>query len=113
MGCGERGPAEIVDHEWFAGMDWQALTNKRIDPPFKPLVGQQTDTNYVPSVFRREIAADSPVEHVLGETGPGRQTMHFDDFSYMGSDIMGSRRASMFRESDLRMELEDNTSMDE
>ncbi|CAI5731308.1 unnamed protein product [Peronospora destructor] len=50
--------------------------------------------------------ADSPGVSVLSSsTGSGIMAMHFDDFSYMGSDIIGSRRTSVFRDSDIKMEL--------
>lgn len=108
LGCGEKGPAEIMEHPWFSGLDWNALLAKQIEPPFKPQVAKSADTRYVPQLFKQQDVADSPVGHSLGSSGPGRQTMHFEDFSYMGSDIMGSRRTSLFRESDLRMEIEDD-----
>ncbi|CAH0478856.1 unnamed protein product [Peronospora belbahrii] len=61
---------------------------------------------YVPNVFKQQEVADSPVVGVLSSsTGSGIMAMHFDDFSYMGSDIIGSRRTSVFRDSDIKMEL--------
>ncbi|KAG2943471.1 hypothetical protein PC115_g833 [Phytophthora cactorum] len=61
---------------------------------------------YVPNIFKQQEVADSPVVSVLGSsTGSGIMAMHFDDFSYMGSDIIGSRRTSVFRDSDIKMEL--------
>ena len=109
LGCGPDNPLEIMRHEWFAGVDWDALLARRIDPPFKPQIPGQNnvaDLRYVPAVFKQQDIADSPVgASVLGTSGPGRHTMHFEDFSYMGSDIMGSRRTSLFRESDFRMDI--------
>jgi serine/threonine protein kinase len=112
LGCGEGGPMEIMQHPWFHGVDWDALLQKRIEPPFKPQANAEgarpsalaADLQYVPNVFKQQDVADSPVVSVLGSSS-GTQTMHFEDFSYMGSEIMGSRRTSLFRESDLRMEL--------
>ncbi|TYZ60843.1 hypothetical protein PybrP1_000422 [[Pythium] brassicae (nom. inval.)] len=121
LGCGDEGALEIMRHPWFHGVDWDALLQRRVEPPFRP---QQlgaadapggnarartssalaADLQYVPTVFKQQEVADSPVVGVLGSSS-GAHTMHFDDFSYMGSDIMGSRRTSLFRESDLKMEL--------
>ncbi|KAF1324355.1 Agc protein kinase, partial [Globisporangium splendens] len=120
MGCGAEGALEIMRHPWFEGVDWDALLQRRVEPPFKPQVGLDaqgnprnrtssslaTELQYVPNVFKQQEVADSPVVGVLGSSS-GAHTMHFDDFSYMGSDIMGSRRTSLFRESDLKMELGD------
>ncbi|KAG1687564.1 hypothetical protein DVH05_004761 [Phytophthora capsici] len=119
MGCGADGPLEIMGHPWFEGVDWDALLNRRMEPPFKPVTkdihGSRARTSsaalnanlqYVPNIFKQQEVADSPVVSVLGSsTGSGIMAMHFDDFSYMGSDIIGSRRTSVFRDSDIKMEL--------
>ncbi|KAF0734256.1 AGC protein kinase, variant [Aphanomyces euteiches] len=109
MGCGPHGPVEIMQHEWFADIDWQALMDRRLEPPFRPNVNQTQDAlRYVPASFLQQDVADSPVmPSMISGSAPGRHTMHFDDFSYMGSDIMGSRRTSLFRESDFRMDFDD------
>uniref|UniRef100_M4BTT3 Protein kinase domain-containing protein n=1 Tax=Hyaloperonospora arabidopsidis (strain Emoy2) TaxID=559515 RepID=M4BTT3_HYAAE len=119
LGCGSDGALEIMGHAWFKGVDWDALLNRRVDPPFKPMTksshGSRARTSsaalnanlqYVPNVFKQQEVADSPVVGVLdSSTGSGSMAMHFDDFSYMGSDIVGSRRTSIFRDSDIKMEL--------
>lgn len=120
MGCGNEGALEIMRHPWFEGVDWDALLQRRVEPPFKPLStdgsgrartssSMAADLQYVPAMFKQQEVADSPV--VTGGFGSSSGSgtplmMHFDDFSYMGSEIMGSRRTSLFRESDLKMELE-------
>ncbi|CAI5707920.1 unnamed protein product [Peronospora farinosa] len=119
MGCGADGALEIMGHLWFKGVDWEALLERRMEPPFKPVSkdsqGSRARTSsaalianlqYVPNVFKQQDVADSPVVSVLSSsTGSGITAMHFDDFSYMGSDIIGSRRTSLFRDSDIKMEL--------
>lgn len=119
MGCGKEGAIEIMRHPWFDGLDWDAMLQRRVDPPFKPMVGPDSATSsrssasalaaslaYVPNVFKQQDVADSPVVGGFGSQSGTPAMMHFDDFSYMGSDIMGSRRTSLFRESDLKMELD-------
>ncbi|KAG4237666.1 hypothetical protein PC116_g14273 [Phytophthora cactorum] len=119
LGCGADGALEIMGHPWFEGVDWDALLNRRVEPPFRPVTkdihGSRARTSsaalnanlqYVPNIFKQQEVADSPVVSVLGSsTGSGIMAMHFDDFSYMGSDIIGSRRTSVFRDSDIKMEL--------
>ncbi|KAG3103735.1 hypothetical protein PI125_g13803 [Phytophthora idaei] len=87
----------------------------RLRPVTKDIHGSRARTSsaalnanlqYVPNIFKQQEVADSPVVSVLGSsTGSGIMAMHFDDFSYMGSDIIGSRRTSVFRDSDIKMEL--------
>ncbi|EQC33387.1 AGC protein kinase [Saprolegnia diclina VS20] len=111
LGCGRNsGPMDIMQHEWFRGIDWQALYDRRLEPPFRPHIAQTQDAlRYVPPGFLQQEVADSPVvTSMLDSNAPGRHTMHFEDFSYMGSDIMGSRRTSLFRESDFRMDMDDD-----
>lgn len=115
LGCTAAGVDEIKHHPWFNGMDWNGLLNKTVQPPYLPSVKKLADTRYVPQVFQALDVADTPVTNSmmmneeLATPLPGRATMHFDGFSYMGSvDAMGSsRHTSIFRESDLRMELDD------
>ncbi|TDH69833.1 hypothetical protein CCR75_002361 [Bremia lactucae] len=119
LGCTMDGAKEIMSHPWFEGIQWDALLNRRMEPPFRPvskdLHGSRARTSsatlnanlhYVPTIFKQQEVADSPVVSILGSsTGSGIMAMHFDDFSYMGSDILGSRRTSVFRDSDIKMEL--------
>ncbi|KAE9004432.1 hypothetical protein PF011_g12453 [Phytophthora fragariae] len=91
------------------------LEDAEFQPATKDLHGNRARTSsaalnanlqYVPNIFKQQEVADSPVVSVLGSsTGSGVMAMHFDDFSYMGSDIIGSRRTSVFRDSDIKMEL--------
>lgn len=38
MRLGSRGAEEIRRHLFFHGLDWNALENRRIQPPFRPSV---------------------------------------------------------------------------
>lgn len=107
LGCGVDGPIEIQSHPWFHGIDWDALKARRVEPPYRPtssgFAGSTKDLlQFVPDTFKQQEVVDSPVCGVL-TSSRASNPMHFEDFSYMGSDVMGSRRTSIFRESDLRM----------
>ncbi|KAA0199388.1 Serine/threonine-protein kinase Sgk1-B [Fasciolopsis buskii] len=45
------GFSEIRDHEFFIGLDWEALKARRIQAPYIPSVRSQTDTRNVSSEF--------------------------------------------------------------
>lgn len=50
LGGGPRDALDIMEHTFFADMDWEALYHKRIEPPFKPDVSDATDTKYFDKV---------------------------------------------------------------
>lgn len=37
---------DIKSHPFFAGMDWQKLLHKEIEPPFKPMLAGDMDLRY-------------------------------------------------------------------
>ena len=38
LGCGPSGEGAILQHPFFANVDWKALRAKTVTPPFKPHV---------------------------------------------------------------------------
>ena len=38
LGCGPRGVVDIMSHPFFRGVDWMAMHNKQVVPPFRPSV---------------------------------------------------------------------------
>jgi protein-serine/threonine kinase len=42
---------EVMQHPWFAIVDWNATIQKQLIPPFKPIVQSELDTqNFDPVV---------------------------------------------------------------
>jgi len=41
----KRGVNDIKKHRWFKNLDWQALVEKRIPVPYKPIVKSASDTS--------------------------------------------------------------------
>jgi hypothetical protein len=86
LGSGPSGAQEIMDHPFFASIDFDELLAKKVDPPFKPVVTSEADVSNVANIFTREIARDSPVTQELGATH--RAIAHFEGFTYMpGSEL--------------------------
>lgn len=47
LGCGEAGFQDIIDHPWFASLNWDDLLQKKLPAPFVPRVDNPYDaTNY-------------------------------------------------------------------
>ncbi|EGZ17042.1 hypothetical protein PHYSODRAFT_360424 [Phytophthora sojae] len=81
LGSGPSGVQEIMDHPFFASIDFDKLLKREVEPPFKPVVNSEADTGNVANIFTREMARDSPVTQELGATH--RAQAHFDGFTYM------------------------------
>uniref|UniRef100_H2YRI0 Protein kinase C n=1 Tax=Ciona savignyi TaxID=51511 RepID=H2YRI0_CIOSA len=61
LGCGSTGESAILQHPFFATMDWVALENKQIEPPFKPSVKNIYDTTNFDSDFTRMSPRFTPI----------------------------------------------------
>jgi len=47
LGCGPGGVAEVMAHPFFAGLDWVAVKNKQVRPPFRPMMNVLDSTKPV------------------------------------------------------------------
>ncbi|KAI9220893.1 kinase-like domain-containing protein [Blastocladiella britannica] len=85
------GAAEIKAHPFFATIDWKALNEKRLVPPFKPSVANAYDTSNFDEEFTRELPMDSVAnESILSQTAQGQ----FAGFTYIpGSDLQAASGA--------------------
>ena len=45
LGCLKDGPADVKNHTWFRDVDWDAVYNRRLDPPFIPEISSANDTS--------------------------------------------------------------------
>lgn len=68
-------------------MDWEALLEKKIVPPFKPKLSGSDDTKYVDSEFTELEPVDSATgESILDSS----QKTKWDGFSYTKSNLSPS-----------------------
>jgi len=78
---------EIMQHPFFATINWLDLYNKKIPPPFKPEVSSDIDTRYFDQEFTGDNVELTPPDSSdaldpINEEGP---LPHFQSFSYHGS----------------------------
>ena len=72
----------MKDHAFFEGLDWTALGNKKVKPPYKPIVRDKTDVTYIDEEFLQEVPADTPISDNLLNF-KNKSTRHlFKDFSF-------------------------------
>jgi serine/threonine protein kinase len=62
LGGGPDDVKEIMEHPFFACINWDDLVHKKIVPPFKPQVTSETDTRYFDSEFTGESVELTPPE---------------------------------------------------
>lgn len=60
LGAGPHGIEDVKRHEFFATIDWDALKEKKVRPPFIPAVSRADDTFYFDSDYTNRDPHDSP-----------------------------------------------------
>jgi len=71
---------DIKTHDFFKGLDWEALLNKTVKPPFKSKSSDSTDTHN----FHKAFTAQKPMDSVTNSSVlTGDQQAHFDGFTYV------------------------------
>ena len=78
LGGGPTDGEQVKAHAFWSGTDWAAVLQRRLQPPFKPNVGQDGDVKYVDEEF-----LDTPVANSDDERE--REVEHFEGFAYTSS----------------------------
>ncbi len=63
-----RDAEEVMEHPFFAGVDWHAILQRRAKPPFSPeIVAGTTDTRFFDEQFTKMPVGSpvAPVWHML------------------------------------------------
>lgn len=82
----KRGAAELKEHPFFFGINWQALMERRVEAPYRPALRAATDTTHFDNLFTREAPLDSVAE---GDTAQADPSGGFALFNFFGR---GKRR---------------------
>lgn len=75
LGSGATDSEEVKSHPFLSGVDWDAVSQRRVTPPFQPNVSQDGDVKY----FEKEFL-DLPV--VNSEVRGEPEVKHFEGFTY-------------------------------
>ncbi|TDH71201.1 hypothetical protein CCR75_007296 [Bremia lactucae] len=78
LGSGPCGAQEIMDHPFFAKVDWERLYKRDVSVPFRPVVTSDGEVTNVPEFFKRQEVVDS----VVSEAPLLGQSHVFQGFSY-------------------------------
>ena len=75
-------PNMIKGHPFLNGVDWEALFNKRIPPPFIPTVSGRADVSQIDPAFTSEKPTHAIEGVANGAIAPSEQT-NFTGFTYV------------------------------
>jgi RAC serine/threonine-protein kinase len=59
-GGSEEDAREVMQHPFFANIDWDKIFQKEVQPPFVPQLSSDYDTSYFDSEFTREPVQLTP-----------------------------------------------------
>jgi len=60
LGFGEKDAEAVKSHNFFAGVNWDHVLNKKTNPPFLPLLKSEDDFSNFDDEFTSKPAIDSP-----------------------------------------------------
>jgi hypothetical protein len=62
MGKGLHGAEDVMQEEFFKGMDWDGLYKRQISPPFVPCISSTRDTQNFDPEFTNMETRITPVQ---------------------------------------------------
>lgn len=90
LGGGPEDAKEIMIHPFFSSINWRDLELKKISPPFKPQVTNETDTRYFDQDFTGESVELTPPDND-GVLCSIQEEPYFPQFSFQDlSSTLGS-----------------------
>uniref|UniRef100_H9G6X3 non-specific serine/threonine protein kinase n=2 Tax=Anolis carolinensis TaxID=28377 RepID=H9G6X3_ANOCA len=86
LGGGPNDAKEVMEHRFFAAINWQDVVQKKLIPPFKPQVTSEIDTRYFDDEFTAQsITITPPDRYDSLDSLDADQRTHFPQFSYSAS----------------------------
>ena len=85
---GTKGTQEIKSHEFFDGIDWSLLSEKKIDPPFKPQIDTSFDEKQLDQMSKDRRNSDMTL--ILPQTDASNLSAspNFSGFTYMNRSVL-------------------------
>lgn len=81
---GSKGADEVKKHKWFANIDWDLLSEKKVEPPFKPQFSGELDVDNFDQEYTREDPCSSTIGTNMGLVN--KYQTEFNDFTYIPAD---------------------------
>uniref|UniRef100_A0A8C4GZ12 Protein kinase C n=1 Tax=Dicentrarchus labrax TaxID=13489 RepID=A0A8C4GZ12_DICLA len=89
LGCvaEEGGESAVTSHAFFAGIDWEKLNRREMEPPFKPRIKTPEDVNNFDPDFTQEEPTLTPIDDPMI---PSINQEEFRNFSFTSPELLES-----------------------
>ena len=84
LGYGEDGAQKIKEHRYFEGINWEDAWNKKLTPPFIPVLKSETDLSYFDKMFTNEKIEGSKVSEVPSSIAGSSE---YKGFTYVTNSV--------------------------
>ena len=86
LGYGKDGSQKIKDHCYFEGVNWDDAWERKLEPPFVPILKNETDLSYFDKMFTDEKIEGSNVSEIPSSTMMS-QTNDYKGFTYVTNSV--------------------------
>jgi len=84
LGSGPDDGKSVKAHPFFRHVQWDDVINKRLEPPYKPTLSDETDVSQFDSKFTKQTPVDSPDDSMLSESA----NQVFMGFTYIAPSVL-------------------------
>lgn len=84
LGSGPDDSAPIKTHPFFRSINWVDVLEKRLEPPYKPTLSDETDVSQFDTKFTRQTPVDSPDDSQLSDSA----NQLFLGFTYVAPSVL-------------------------
>lgn len=88
LGSSMRDAKDIKEHPWFDCINWEAINEKKLPPPYKPQLDVPTDTKHFTSEFTGMKLSPQDVES-LKDSSVNAGDAGWNGFSYVNNEVGG------------------------
>jgi len=87
------GADHIMEHPWFANIDWDLLVQQKITPEYIPPVKDNLCTGQIDDYFLQEVAEDSIVKKKVLSTASNKdkESELFEGFTYQDPGVLSKK----------------------
>lgn len=86
LGSSPRDAQDIKEHPWFDCINWDAVAEKKLPPPYKPQLDVPTDTKHFTQEFTAMKLSPQDVESLKDGSAA---TDGWNGFSYVNAEVGG------------------------
>lgn len=84
LGSGPEDGEAIKKHMFFKHICWNDVVNRKLEPPFKPILSSEDDVSQFDTKFTRQTPVDSPEDSMLSESA----NLIFKGFTYVAPSLL-------------------------